>query len=171
MRIVRVGIVLIGIFACLPAAALTWYGPGWGPQFTGWVSGDQGFGFSWPWGFLSSPAEPAALPPLDQPPIFIPVPSQQAAVGNPLTFAISAYDPEGAQVVYGAVSLPSGAAFDPVSHVFSWMPAAYQLGYHTAVFRAYDRVRSADLSVPITVNTPGYGNTNTNPYGYGYGDG
>lgn len=164
MRYARGVLIAFGLAAALPAFAFTWYGPGSGVNYTGWVSGDHGFGFSWPWGFLSSPvSEP--LPAMNQAPVFIPVSPQMGAVGSPMSFSISAYDPEGAQVTYSALSLPTGAAFDTASHVFSWMPTANQTGYHTATFRAWDRVRYSDMSVSLTVN--GAGMTTTNPYWYG----
>lgn len=164
MRYARGLLIAFGLAVAFPALAFTWYGPGSGAYYTGWVSGDNGFGFSWPWGFLSSPVS-QPLPALNQAPVFIPVSPQVGAVGNPISFAVSAYDPEGLPVTYSSLNLPSGAAFDAGAHVFSWTPAANQTGNYAATFRAFDRVRFSDLAVSITVN--GAGMTTTNPYWYG----
>ncbi len=161
-------LVMCGVFLAAPAFAFSWYGPGSGFNFTGWVSGESGFGFSWPWGFLDNPQNPPSLPPINNPPVWIPAGPQVASVGSPLLFAITAYDPEGAAITYSAVSLPTGSAFNPATHIFSWTPTVSQVGTHRATFRASDRVRAADMTVSITVQAAGQGGYN--PYWYGYQD-
>ena len=161
-------IVLFGIFTAFPALAFTWYGPGSGFGYTGFVTGESGFGFSWPWAFLGNSDIASSLPPINNPPVWIPAGPQVATVGSPFLFAVTAYDPEGGAITYSAVSLPTASAFNPTTHLFSWMPTASQIGTYSAIFRASDRTKTADMAVPITVQAAGQGGYN--PYWYGYQD-
>ncbi len=133
----------------------SWFGPGSGVNYTGFVGGGRTFGFSWPWGFLSSPNQrQQRLPRLNNPPVWIPVPPQVGTAGTLLQFAVVAYDPEGEPLTYVATSLPMGAMFDATTHMFSWVPPAALIGSLSATFRASDGVKTADTSVSITVQEP-----------------
>ncbi len=166
MRQGILAIVMCGVFAAAPAFAFSWYGPGSGFGFTGFVNGESGFGFSWPWGFLDNPNNSSSLPPINNPPVWIPAGPQTVSIGESLLFAITAYDPEGEPITYSAVSLPSTAVFNPATHIFSWIPTASQIGTYGATFRVSDRKKTADMTVPITVQAAGQGGYN--PYWYGY---
>lgn len=159
------------------AYAFDWYGPGSGIDYTGFVYGNNGVGFSWPWTFVSNgnvnysgfggwggwgssnQQQPT------YPPQFQQVPAQSVMVGNMLQFTVNATNNYGGVITYSATNLPSGAAFNASTHTFSWMPSATQTGYAVVNFRATDRVGSSDMSVTITVNAANA----YNPYNYGGG--
>lgn len=161
----RTILIALGILCASPAFAFGWYGPGSGINFTGWVSAPGGFGFSWPWGFLPD-ERPYQRP--NSPPAWNWVGPQSGYVGTPLQFAVSAYDPEGAQLTYTASNIPTGAAFNAATRMFSWTPTQNQTGNFTVSFRVSDGRASADMSVSITVNARygGGGNPYYNTYGY-----
>ncbi len=160
--------ILLGTGLTAPVFAnVSWYGPGSGINFTGWVNAWDGFGFSWPWGFLNQ-QQPYGQQQQqsNNPPLWNWVAPQSATIGTPLQFTVSARDPEGASLIYTASSVPQGASFDSTSHVFRWTPIAGQAGNYSVSFRAYDRVRSADMTVSITVSAQSI--AGQNPYGEGY---
>ena len=158
------------------AQAFSWYGPGSGINYTGFVYDGSGVGFSWPWTFVNQGSvnysgfggwggwggyqQPSYPPRLEQ------VPSQLVRVGNLLQFTVNATNNYGGAITYSASGLPTGAAFNASNRTFSWMPTAGQAGYHTVTFRATDRVGSADMTVTITVNQP-QAVPSYNPYTYG----
>jgi hypothetical protein len=53
--------------------------------------------------------------------------------GATLSFSISASDANGDALTYSASNLPVGAAFDPSTRTFSWMPSQSQAGVYTGV--------------------------------------
>jgi trimeric autotransporter adhesin len=55
---------------------------------------------------------------------------------EPVSFIVSAADPDGLPVVYAAESLPPGASFDPGSGAFSWTPGETHQGKYDVVFTA-----------------------------------
>ena len=95
-----------------------------------------------------SPA--AAAPPV----LNVPGP-QSASEGNPLTFMVSATDPDGQTVSLFSAQRPTGATF--VDHrdntgTFDWTPAFGQAGTYTVLFLADDTFGGTDNgSVTITV--------------------
>ncbi len=95
-----------------------------------------------------SPA--AAAPPV----LNLPGP-QSASEGNPLTFMVSATDPDGQTVSLFSAQRPTGATF--VDHrdntgTFDWTPAFGQAGTYTVLFLADDTFGGTDNgSVTITV--------------------
>jgi hypothetical protein len=95
----------------------------------------------------------AALPPnLNLPPVFSPTGSQSVSAGQTLQFAVSATDPNHYSLTYSAAPLPVGASFDPVTGLFSWTPAAGQLGGYPITFTATDNAAtSASISVTVSV--------------------
>jgi polygalacturonase len=58
---------------------------------------------------------------------------------------------EGVALKYSASQLPTGATFDPATRVFSWTPAAGQIGTHTVRFTVDDGVIPTHRDVVITV--------------------
>jgi len=90
----------------------------------------------------------------DRPPTIVPIPPQTVAEGHPLTFTVSASDPDGQTLIYSALALPAGATFDATTHVFRWTPgcdAADGGGRSGARFKVSDGPRFATMDVSITV--------------------
>jgi hypothetical protein len=73
------------------------------------------------------------------------------ATGQPLSFQISATDPEGDDITYSVSNLPSGASFNPLTLLFSWAPGATQAGDYTLSFNASDGKLSTTKNVSIHV--------------------
>ncbi len=98
-----------------------------------------------------------ALERINLTPIFEEIESQQTQAGQTLSFTISASDPDGDPIIYTALSLPSGASFDPDTALFSWTPGDDQVGTFTARFQASDNAQGDDaevLEVYIIVTGP-----------------
>ncbi|HEY3281768.1 MAG TPA: Ig-like domain-containing protein, partial [Armatimonadota bacterium] len=108
----------------------------------------------------------------DPPVLTVPV-AQSVNEGQPLTFSVSATDPDGDSVALSASGLPSGATFTPATGTFAWTPGYTQSGTYTVTFTANDghggtdtksvRVDVSDvnrapsaapLTVPATEDTP-----------------
>lgn len=167
-----IALLLAIAFAVPQAHAFDWYGPGSGIDYTGFVYGNNGIGFSWPWTFLTNYNSGYGYNGYGgqqtQPPQLQQVPPQSVTVGTMLQFTVNAYNNYGGTITYSATGVPAGAAFNATTHSFSWMPTAAQTGYHTVTFRATDRVGSSDMTVTITVNAP-QALPSYNPYTYGGG--
>lgn len=71
--------------------------------------------------------------------------------GQLLTFTVSASDLDSDALTYSASGLPSGAAFDTVTHVFSWTPSFSQSGNHAVTFTVSDGTLSDTETITITV--------------------
>lgn len=72
-----------------------------------------------------------------------------------LTFALSASDPDGDVLTYSSSALPSGAALDSKTGIFTWTPTYDQAGtYRNIYFQAKDShgVYSNLITLMITVN-------------------
>ncbi len=78
--------------------------------------------------------------------------TQYVTVNNSIQFYVSANNVNGGPISYSALSLPSGAYFDPNTRQFSWVPNSSQAGSFTVVFRASDGINSLDMNVLIIVN-------------------
>jgi hypothetical protein len=171
------------LFGVQAAFAFEWYGPGSGIDYTGFVYGNNGLGFSWPWTFISGPSVNysgfggwsggygygyGAGYGHAQAPQWQQVSPQSVLAGSMLRFTVTATNNYGGAITYSAMGLPSGAAFDSSTRTFSWMPNANQAGYYVVNFRATDRVGTADMAVTITVNAPqALPSYSYNPYTYG----
>lgn len=83
------------------------------------------------------------------PPTLSPIAGQTLKVGQPLQLTVSAADTEGDPLVYSASGLPAGATFN--NRVFSWTPAAGQVGTHQVTFTVSDGMASDNLTVSFTV--------------------
>lgn len=54
-RILGLVMMFFGLSVALPASAFSFYGPGSGINYTGFVHTEDGVGFSWPWTFIDAP--------------------------------------------------------------------------------------------------------------------
>ncbi|MBI4227549.1 MAG: putative Ig domain-containing protein, partial [Candidatus Omnitrophica bacterium] len=78
--------------------------------------------------------------------------SQTVAESQSLTFSVSATDPDGDALTYGATNLPAGASFSTATQTFAWTPSCSQGGTSYAVtFTASDGALQASQAVAITV--------------------
>ncbi|MBI3322044.1 MAG: S8 family serine peptidase [Candidatus Omnitrophica bacterium] len=76
---------------------------------------------------------------------------QTVSEGQPLSFTVTATDPDGDAVTYAASSLPAGAAIDAASGVFAWMPGFDQAGSYTIIVTASDGEMADTEPITITV--------------------
>ncbi|AKB84300.1 hypothetical protein MCMEM_0247 [Methanococcoides methylutens MM1] len=75
--------------------------------------------------------------------------------GSLLSFVISASDADGDSLTYSASGLPSGAAFDGASRLFSWKPVAGQAGIYDITFAVTDGQLTDSEVISITVSPEG----------------
>lgn len=95
-------------------------------------------------------ADPTAAWQPNAPPVLDAPDDVAAAPGVPVTFSVTATDPDDDEPTIEAAGLPAGATFAEGS--FLWTPAAAQAGPHIVVFVASDgRGRVAARGVRITV--------------------
>jgi len=90
-------------------------------------------------------------PKLDQ------VKNQSAVVGDLLEVAISATDPNDplSDLIFSTEGLPEGASFSPTGRMFSWVPAAGQIGSFRVTFKVVDPGELNDeITIKITVTDP-----------------
>jgi parallel beta-helix repeat protein len=66
--------------------------------------------------------------------------NQTATVGIPLTFTITARDPDNDILAYSAIGLPTGATFDPATRTFAWTPSDSMTGNYSVTFTVSDGV-------------------------------
>jgi len=71
--------------------------------------------------------------------------------GHLLEFTVTATDPDGDTLTYSTGDLPAGAAFDPETAIFSWLPGYDQAGGYTITFVVDDGKDQATMEVNITV--------------------
>ncbi|MCJ7547064.1 MAG: Ig-like domain-containing protein, partial [Deltaproteobacteria bacterium] len=92
----------------------------------------------------------------NQPPVLGAIVNQTAIEGKPLSFAVSATDPDGTTPTIAASPLPSLASFTDQgggSGLFTWTPAVGQKGQYVVTMIASDGVLQAQRDVTIKVNT------------------
>ncbi len=58
----------------------------------------------------------------NQPPILAPIGNQTGVTGQPLTFKLTATDPEAQLIRFGATNLPPGATLNATKGIFTWTP-------------------------------------------------
>ncbi len=73
--------------------------------------------------------------------------------GAPLSFTVTAADPDGQPVQLAADDLPAGASVDATSHVFTWIPKAAQQGPYSIRFTATNSaLQSTSAVTALTVD-------------------
>jgi hypothetical protein len=96
---------------------------------------------------------PAA--PVNRPPVLQPIGNKSALENQLLEFTLWAFDPDGDALTYSTSALPPGAAFDPITRTFSWIPAPQQAcSYFEVTFTVTDghpEPASAFERIAITV--------------------
>ena len=70
---------------------------------------------------------------VNEPPVLDPIGNKSVNEMGLLEFIISATDPEGDTLTFGASSLPEGAVFDSDTQTFTWTPTYQQAGMHEGV--------------------------------------
>ncbi len=78
-----------------------------------------------------------AVTDVNRPPVLV-VENQTGTEGEPLSFTVSASDPDGAAVTLAQSGLPSGATFVAATGAVSWTPGSTQGGLYHVVFTASD---------------------------------
>jgi hypothetical protein len=87
-------------------------------------------------------------------PVVDPLFEQHVKATHPLSFAISAYDPNGDELIYKALNLPDGATF--TDRTFRWTPTLDQVGiYRDILFEVSDGVNIVTVRTWIFVDAPG----------------
>ncbi len=88
----------------------------------------------------------------DKKPVFDPIENKTVNEGDPLSFIITARDPDNDPIEYSCSNLPNGASFDQDSRQFNWTPTLEQSGQYPVSFTASDNVLKATKTVTIIVN-------------------
>lgn len=68
-----------------------------------------------------------------QAPVLAPIGNKDVVSGKSLTFNVSAEDPNGDKLLFSVPNLPSGATFDSISKLFSWVPTENDIGSHSGI--------------------------------------
>ncbi len=87
-----------------------------------------------------------------------PIGDRAVIQGNLLAFTVSATDPNNDPLTFSASNLPVGASFDPATRIFSWTPAASQVGLFKGVrFNVTDGrfTDSQDITIAVSDNEIG----------------
>ncbi len=87
-------------------------------------------------------------------PVFGAIGSQEVLENTPLTFTLTATDPDGDGVTLSSTNLPTGASFNSQTGVFSWTPTLAQSGSYVVTFSATDDGSPSEtgtIDVAITV--------------------
>ena len=87
-------------------------------------------------------------------PAFASIGAKRTAVGVPLTFTVSAADPDGTIPNLSSPDLPAGATLDSIGSGvsrFSFNPSGAQIGDHPITFYAWDGEKGDTLVVTVTV--------------------
>lgn len=92
---------------------------------------------------------------VNYPPVLAAIGDKLVDENQPLTFAISATDPNGDPMTYTAVNLPAGATF--INNTFTWIPDGNQAGDYTITFTASDGDLTDSETITVTVNNINYG--------------
>jgi parallel beta-helix repeat protein len=90
--------------------------------------------------------------PVNHAPIFAPIGDKSVTEGSLLQFTINATDPNGDSLSYSAVGLPTGAALDGTSGIFTWTPASGQASSYQVHFEVTDGSFIDTENVTIMVN-------------------
>jgi hypothetical protein len=94
------------------------------------------------------------LPKINHPPVISGISNKTIVAGKLLEFTVVAQDPDGDPLSYSAQNLPANAAFNTVTHVFSWIPGTTQIGnVYVPVFMVSDSKLTATKTIYITVTS------------------
>ena len=74
-------------------------------------------------------------------------------VGNTLQFVVKASDPDNEKLTFSASNLPSGAAFDSLTQVFTWTPTSEQIDTYSVRFKVVDQSSGVDSITTIIMVT------------------
>ncbi len=87
------------------------------------------------------------------PPVLAPIGNRTAPVGQTLSFTLSATDPEGDALFFGAtpLPLPANATLNNTTGEFRFVPAANQVGSFTLTFNVSDGLALDTETIMITV--------------------
>jgi PKD repeat protein len=86
---------------------------------------------------------------VDRPPVLAAIGSKAVEATKPLSFVLSATDPDGDNLTYSADGLPSGAAL--TGQTFAWTPTSSQIGTCPVTFTVSDGQLTDSETVNITV--------------------
>ncbi len=86
---------------------------------------------------------------VDRPPVLAAIGNKTVDASKPLSFALSATDPDGESLTYSADALPSGAAL--TGQTFAWTPTSSQTGTYPVTFTVSDGQLTDSKTVTITV--------------------
>ena len=86
---------------------------------------------------------------VNQPPVLALIGNKSVREGQPLSFSVTATDPDGDPLTYTASPLPSGASF--TGQAFSWTPVPGQAGSYTVTFSVSDGTLQDAEPVTMTV--------------------
>jgi hypothetical protein len=92
----------------------------------------------------------------NRPPVLNPLGNKTVAVGNTLTFTVSATDPDNDPLTYSVTSLPlpPNASFSTTTRVFTFAPTASQVGSFNLTFAVSDgRGGTASETISVTVTS------------------
>ena len=92
---------------------------------------------------------------VDRAPEFEAIDNKAMDENSLLEFIVSANDPDGDVIVYSVAGLPSGAAFDVNTGVFSWTPSTEAAGSYQITFTAEANGLSDSELITITVGDIG----------------
>ncbi len=84
-------------------------------------------------------------------PVLAAIGNKTVAENSQLNFTVSASDPDGDALTYSASNLPSGAAFNSTSRVFTWTPTYLQSGSYSVIFSVSDGKVAVQQNIIITV--------------------
>jgi len=86
-------------------------------------------------------------------PVIAQITNQTAIIGTPLTFTVTAWDPDNDILSYSAVGLSGSAAFNPGTRTFAWTPGESSAGNYTVTFRVSDGVIMKNETCNIIVKS------------------
>ena len=86
-------------------------------------------------------------------PVLDAVGDQNVLENEPLEFTVTGSDADGEAISFSAEGLPEGAAFDPLTQQFSWIPTIEQRGSHEVTFIVSDGSLTDQETITIAVGT------------------
>ncbi|MBC7086350.1 MAG: PGF-pre-PGF domain-containing protein [Methanomethylovorans sp.] len=89
---------------------------------------------------------------VDRGPVLADIDNKTVSIYSPLSFTISAIDPDGDPIVYSATGIPRGATFSTTTGAFSWTPGSGSEGTYFITFTAESKGLIDSKTVTITVS-------------------